>query len=470
MSILRGIFGGSGQRRRDAEAVPVREVGHRVFVERPPDAVWAHLVTPPEGAELGADCVRVLALPRADAGSMPEFAAVWRRSNCRLWAGMSTLVALEDGTRIVTRAADGIASHDLVTTLEPLDQGCVVSQHLDGVSPGHPAAAFAIAWLERALLGLKADLEGGWRQTGGDAGADEQVERVERVERVEQAPRVEQVEQVDQVERDQRDQGDEAFERAEPFARAREPVAGFGPMPGQPGVAPVSERASVEVAVPPERLWTLLTAPESEQLLKPTVERLVGIELADEPGVEHVLALHRRDDGRRAASVSRLVESSEPSRLVERDLTAPLESDVETTIAATAGGSVLTEALTAWLPSGPGRRSDGSEIAALVRARLEVVKHLAENGVEAQRDPRTGFLPPGQAPPPDPAVTELPELPELPGLPGLPGVPARPPVLSSVLLPPPHVVAPAAGYAFGHDWWGWSDSGIFFEAGDVESW
>ena len=426
MSILRGLFGSSGQRRRDAEAVPVREVGHRVFVERPPDAVWAHLVTPPEGAELGADCVRVLALPRADAGSMPEFAAVWRRSNCRLWAGMSTLVALEDGTRIVTRAADGIASHDLVTTLEPLDQGCVVSQHLDGVSPGDAAAPFAIAWLERALLGLKADLEGGRRHTWRDADTDGRGERVDR-----------------------------------------ESMAGFGPVQGRPGVAPVSERASVEVAVPPERLWTMLTAPTSEQLLKPTVERLLGMELADEAGVEHVLALHRREDGRRALSVSRLLETSEPHRIVERDLTSPLESDVETTIAATAGGSLLTETVTAWLPSGPGSVSDASEIAALMRTRLEVVKHLAEHGVEPQRDPRTGFLPPGQAPPVDPTVAELPEL---PGLPALPALPARPSVPSSVLLPPPHVVAPAAGYSFRHDWWWWSDFALFFGPGDVESW
>ncbi|GAB3058815.1 hypothetical protein GCM10027053_20990 [Intrasporangium mesophilum] len=416
MSILRGLLGGSAHRRPDPAAVPVREVGHRVFVERPPDVVWAHLVSPREGGELGVGCVRVLALPRHDTVSLPEFASVWRRPNGRLWAGLSTVVALETGRRVVARAAGGIASLDLVTTLEPMDQGCVVSQHLDGVSASDPAAAFATAWMERALLGLKADLEGGQRHTGGDEDAPGRVER--------------------------------------------ESLAGFGPVLGQPGVAPVSVRASIDIAAPPARLWTLLTAPTSEQLLKPTVERLVGVELADESGVEHVLALHRRDDGRQAVSVSRVVEASEPTRIVERDLTSPLESDVETTIAATAEGSLLTEVLTAWLPSGPGKVVDGSDIAALMRTRLEVVKHLAEHGVEPQRDPRTGFLPPGQPPPADPQAPD----------PILTGLPSRPSVPSSVLLPPPHVVAPAAGYTSGHDWWWWSDFALFFGPSDVASW
>jgi hypothetical protein len=392
-----------------------RDVSHRVFVEHPPDAVWPHLVAPAEGAELGVDCVGMLALPRSGPGSLPEFATVWRRSNGRLWAGLATVIDLEHGVRVVSRAADGAEPLDLVTTLEPLDHGSVVTQRLDVVAPGDRVADFARGWMARGLLGLKADVEGTERRRMADPDADELVER--------------------------------------------QALLGYAPEAGQPGVAPVTERVSVEVALSPERLWAFLSEPSTEQLVKPTVERLVRVALADEPQVEHVLAVHRRDDGRRAVSVSRIVDASRPVRIVERDLTSPHESDVETTIEASREGSVLTETLTAWLPAGPRRVLDQSAVAGLMRTRLDVVKHLAEHGVSPQRDPRTGFLPPGQVPQSAPR----------PPMPTPVGLPVRPSVPSSVLMPPPHVVAPASGYSFRHDWWMWADM-AFFAADDLDWW
>ena len=96
MSLLRGLFGERGGRRDEpTPAVVVRDVGHRVFIERPPVDVWPHLVAPGPGADLGVDCVRVLPLPSPGPGRLPEFAGVWRRSNGRLWAGLSTVVDVE---------------------------------------------------------------------------------------------------------------------------------------------------------------------------------------------------------------------------------------------------------------------------------------------------------------------------------------------------------------------------------------
>jgi hypothetical protein len=391
-----------------------RDVGHRVFVERPPEAVWPHLVSPAAGAELGVDCVRVMAMPRAEPGGLPEFTAVWRRSNDRLWASLATVVALDDGRRVVARAADGDQPLDLVTTLEPLDNGCVVAQHLEGVRPDDPVAEFARGWMARALLGLKADVEGTSRLQAGDPEAGAVVE-------------------------------------------GHLPSA-YAPDGGIPGLAPVIERVSVTVGVPPERLWALLAAPTSEQLVRPGVERLVRVELADEPRREHLLAVHRREDGRRAVSVSLLVDLTAPSRIVERDVTSPHESDVETTIEPAPEGSVLTETLTAWVPAGPGRVVDTAGLVAQMRTRLGMLKQLVEHGVSPQRDPRTGFLPPGERP--EPSGDH--------GTPAPPGLPARPSVPSSVLLPPPHVVAPAAGYDLGH-WPVWGVAG-FYAPGEVDWW
>ena len=414
MRLLRGVFGGRGGRRDEpAPAVVARDVGHRVFIERTPEDVWLHLVAPRPGAELGVDCVRVVALPTAGQGRLPEFAGVWRRSNGRLWVGLSTIVDVEHGVRVESRSADGATALAMTTTVESLDGGSVVAQQLQGVAPGEPVAAFARAWMARALLGLKADVEGTPRLQTRDPGSDEPVD-----------------------------------------AAAGSGFVGHGvATAGRPGVTPVHETAVVEIAVAPDRLWDLLGEPSSEQLLGPSLEQLLRLELADEPGREHVLAVHRHDDGRRAASVSVVVEATPPTRIVERDLTSSHEADVVTTIEPCELGSRLTESFTGWLPSGPGRVVDGSGVGALMRTRLAVVKNLAEAGVEPQRDPRTGFLPPGQ----------VPDLPT--SRPAPPGGAALP---SSVLLPPPHVAAPAAGYDLG-PWLVWGEEG-FSIASDTSWW
>ena len=436
MSLLRGLFGERGGRRDEpAPAVVARDVGHRVFVERPPEQVWPHLVAPGPGTELGVDCVRVLALPLAGPAGLPEFVGVWRRSNGRLWVGLSTLVAVEHGLQVVSRSADGATALTLTTTVEPLDGGCVVAQRLDGLAPSDPVAEFARAWMARALLGLKADVEGTPRSRTADPTADGPVEEA----------------------------------MASGFTGHGVATA------GGPGVMPVHETASIEIAVTPDRLRELLEQPSSEQLLKPSLEQLVRLELVDEPAREHVLAVHRHDDGRRAGSVSLVAPSSAPGRTVERDLTSSHEADVVTTVEPCELGARLTETFTGWLPAGPGRVVDGSGIAALMATRLAVVKNLAEAGVVPQRDPRTGFLPPGQVPdlpPPSGPPTSRAPLPAM--APGLPApvvahdVGGRPQVPSSVLLPPPHVAAPAAGYDVG-PWRTWTDDG-FYAASEASWW
>jgi len=421
VSLLRGLFGDrAGRRSEPAPVVVVRDVGHRVFVERAPQEVWPHLVAPGAGAELGVDCVRIVRL------QPPELVAVWRRPDGRLWAGLSTLVDLEPGVRVVSRSQDGGADLTLTTTLEPLDGGCVVAQQLSGLAPTDPVADSARAWMARALLGLKADVEGiprgrtrGPASDGpaGDAPADSLI--------------------------------------------------GHGVTSGGAlAVVPVHETASVDVAVPPERLWEVLGQPSSEQLLRPSLQQIVRLDLADEPGREHVVAVHRRADGRRAVSVSLVVEATAPARIVERDLTSAHEADVVTTIEPCELGARLTETVTGWLPAGAGRVVDASALAGLMQARLSVVKSLADAAVAPQRDPRTGFLPPGQPanrvadPAPDPAPEPTPD-PARDRVPDLP-----PPVVaavpSSVLLPPPHVAAPAAGYDLG-PWPTWGDGGFSSE-------
>lgn len=436
MSLLRDLFGDRGGRRDEpAPAVVVRDVGHRVFIERAPSEVWPHLVAPAPGAELGVDCVRVLALPPSGPAGLPEFAGVWRRSNGRLWVGLSTVVEVRHGVQVVCRTADGATPLTLTTTVEPLDGGCVVAQRLDGLAPTDPVAEFARSWVARALLGLKADVEGTPRSRTSDPTSDGSVEDA----------------------------------MASGFV-------GRGPATaGGPGVLPVHESASVDVAVAPDRLRELLEQPSCEQLLKPSLEQLVRLELADDPGHEHVLAVHRRGDGRRACSVSLVTPSPEHGRTVERDLTSSHEADVVTTVEPCEVGARLTETFTGWLPAGPGRVVDRSGIAALMATRLAVVKNLAEAGVVPPRDPATGFLPPGQVPdlpPPTGVPSSL--APPPPGAAGdvgagpEPAGGARASVPSSVLLPPPHVAAPAAGYDVG-TWLTWNDDG-FYAASETTWW
>jgi anti-sigma factor RsiW len=80
-----------------------------------------------------------------------------------------------------------------------------------------------------------------------------------------------------------------------------------------------------------------------------------------------------------------------------------------------------------------------------MRTRLTVAKNLAEAGVSPQRDPRT-FRPPGEAERAAERAAERTAPPaEIRAVPGE-AMPPRPSVPSSVLLPPPQVAAPAAGY------------------------
>lgn len=407
----------------------VRDVGHRVFIRRVPEEVWQHLLEPDPGAELGVDCVRVLPLPGDTPGRAAELAAVWRRSNGRLWVGLGT-VEVEPGVRVVSRATDGAVALALTTTVEPLDDGCVVAQQLEGIQPTDPVAEFARAWLARALLGLKADVEGTPRSGPRDPLADDLL-----------------------------------------GAGLGAPLgSGLGVPPGAPdvgsGVVPVHESASVEVAVAPDRLWQLLgvpaalDAPAAGQVSPRSlagVERLLRVELADEPGRVHVLAVHARPDGRRAASVSLVVEATPPARIVERDLTSAHETDMVTTVEPCGGGARLTETVTGWLPAGAGQLADPATAAGSLRSRLAVVRQLAEGDAEPGRDPRTGFLPPGESAAPPP-----------PNPPAAPTGPTAPPLPSSVLLPPPHVAAPAAGHDVG-PWPAWGDPG-FFLAAEAEWW
>ena len=403
MGILRDLLGGWAGRRDDpAPVLPAAEVGHRVFVGQPVATVWQHLVAPTAPRDLGVDCVRVLSLPSLVAGDRPEFVGVWRRSNGRLWAGLSTVLELEPGRRVVARSADGTSALTLTTTLEPLDEGCVVAQQLCGSLSGD-AAAFARAWLVRGLLGLKADLEGRDRGPVGDVESDEVVERVARCGVL--GPGV-----------------------VAPALGVVAPAVGAA---ATPGFAPVSETATVDLTVPPETLWEVLGEPSSEQLVKPDTEHLVRVQLADEPALEHVVGVHRHAGGRRGVTVSLVVEAVQQSRIVERELTASHESDVVTTIESLGEGSRLTETFTGWLPSGPGRVVDTSAVAAFLQTRLAVIKNLAEGGARPQRDARTGFLPPGQTADPAGGTTPAASVP------------------SSVVLPPPHVPHPGEAYDYG---------------------
>lgn len=375
--------------------------------------MWQHLVEPAPSAELGVDCVRLLPLPAPAAGEVAEFVGVWRRRNGRLWVGLSTVVELVPGERVVARSADGAGALTLTTTLETLDDGCVVSQQLRGAMPGG-AAAFLRAWLVRGLLGLKADIEGRDRRDLGDAESDELVEQVMA-------------------------SGVMGSGLAVPgVAVPGVAVPGVGASRARPaallGFTPVTETATVDVAAPPDELWEVLGAPSSEQLLKPGIQHLIRVELADDPGREHVVAVHRQDDGRRGGTVSLVVEAVPPSRIIERELTASHESDVVTTIEAVGEGSRLTETFTGWLPSGPGRVVDTSSIGGFMRTRLAAVKNLTEGGVRPQRDPSTGFRPPGQTAGATGATGVTTEVASVP---------------SSVVLPPPHVPDPGGAYDYG---------------------
>lgn len=375
---LRGIFGDQLARQPVARTGPVPlHVEHRVFVRGDPERVWAVLLTAPADLDLETGCVRVLRLPVGPAApGPPQLVSLWRRRGGRLAAGLSEVVDVQPGVAVLSRSADSLHRMTLRTTTEPLDDGCVVTQRLEG-----PVASFAedragrrgALWLERGLLQLKAHVEG----------------------------------------------------VSLPAADLQHSISGLQELesPPVPGAQPVSATVSVVVAVPAERLWQFLDASLSEPLVTTGVAHVVRTALLDDPR-DHAVSVHLRDDGSRQVHVTQLLEVTAPSRIVERSLTADLETDVVTSIDPHGDGCVLTETFTGWLPPGAGATSGSGPVESLMRSRLETIRRLVEAGVSPQRDPRTGFLPPGSSPPNEQEPQHAP----------------TPPAL---LLPPPHLVTPA---------------------------
>lgn len=378
------------------------DVRHRVLIAAPLELAWQHVIAPPPGssADIGASCVAVIPFPHPGGGSGPEFVGIWRRPDGRVRAGISAVVAFDRHVRIVSRNADRATPLTLTTTFEAVDEGCIVAQHLEGDTPAFAndvTARTHALWLERALLHLKADVEG--------------------------------------KALDPRDERDllEALDAADP-ARAVAPV-------------PVAESASVDVDLDPGRLWDLLAAPSAETLVTPSTEHVVRTSLADDPAL-HVVTVRRDETGHRSARVSR-VEGDRPERLVERDVSAHFETGVVTTIEPRGTGSRLTESFTGWLPPGAGVPSGGAPVGAVLRARLEVVRRLAEGGFEPPRDPATGFRPPaGVTVDADPDDVLNP-----PWLDARPASGKRAAAPAGVLLPPPHLVVPAPAYEPDWDWY-----------------
>lgn len=360
------------------------DVHHRVLINRDRRAVWDELVTP--SAPLPGEDLAMVPIPEAPHESPTALAVLWRRPNGRLRAGLGQVVVAEPPGLVVTRAVDGPAPITLTTTLEAVDEACIVDQRLSGIMPGHATelrSAFALLWLQRGLIGLKERLEGG-------SSTDQAATAM-----------------------------DSGTVGAEPYsARLGAEIAAMDAEVGQAALVPIAHDEAIELAVPPDVLWGLLLDPGCEPLIRPHTLSVTRVVVPGFPQPVHV-ALHEGDDGRRSVTVSQVTEHV-PPRIVERSLTSEFESAVMTQIEPTTGGSRLTESLVASLPAGAGSLSGAGPAAALLRARLEAIRRLAEAGIQPPRDPRTGFLPPGFEPPP-----------ETPAPP--------PPVPSPVLLPPPHL-------------------------------
>ena len=177
MSLLRGLFGERGGRRDEpAPAVVARDVGHRVFIERAPER---RLAAPrrapgrePSSASTACGCSPCRPRARRPAGVRRRVAALERPA----LGGPQHRRRRRARRAVVSRSADGATALALTTTVEPLDGGCVVAQRLDGLAPVDPVAEFARAWMARALLGLKADVEGNPRSRTARPGSDEPVE------------------------------------------------------------------------------------------------------------------------------------------------------------------------------------------------------------------------------------------------------------------------------------------------------
>jgi hypothetical protein len=383
-NLLRGLVGDQLLRRPAPEQRQPLEVHHRVLINRDRRAVWDELVTP--AVPLLGEDLAVVAIPEAHLAPPTALAVLWRRSNGRLRAGLGQVLGAEPPRLVVTRAVDGSAPITLTTTLEDVDEGCIVDQRLSGMTPAHATelrSAFALLWLQRGLIGLKERLERG-SLIGPAAAADS---------------------------------GDAG---AEPFsARLGAEIAALDATVGGAALVPVAHDEAIELAVPPDVLWNLLVDPGCEPLVRPHTLGVTRVVAPGSPEQVHV-ALHESDDGPRSVTVSQVTERVLPARIVERSLTSEFESAVVTQIEPTAGGSGLTESLVGSLPLGAGSLSGAGPAAALLRARLEAIRRLAEAGIQPQRDPRTGFLPPGFEPPPETPA-------------------AASPVPSPVLLPPPHL-------------------------------
>ncbi|HKX67315.1 MAG TPA: SRPBCC family protein [Intrasporangium sp.] len=384
-NLLRGLIGDQLLRRPAPEQREPLDVHHRVLINCDRKAVWEELVTP--AVPLLSEDLAVVAIPEAHLAPPTALAVLWRRPNGRLRAGLGLVVGAEPPGLVVTRAVDGSAPISLTTTLEEVAEGCIVDQRLSGITPAHATelrSAFALLWLQRGLIGLKERLEGGSSLgpaavpvVPGNAGVD-------------------------------------------PFsARLGAEIAALDATVGGAALVPVAHDEAIELAVSPDALWELLLDPGSEPLVRPHTLGVTTVVAPGAPEPVHV-ALHRSDDGRRSVTVSQVTEQVRPTRLVERSLTSEFESAVVTRIEPTPGGSRLTESLVGSLPAGAGSLSGAGPAAALLRARLEAIRRLAEAGIQPQRDPRTGFLPPGFEPAPE-----------------APPPPA--PVPSPVLLPPPHL-------------------------------
>lgn len=383
-NLFRGLMGDQLLRRPVPEQRQPLDVHHRVLISCDRRAVWDELVTP--AVPLFGEGLTVVAVPESQQGPPTALAVLWRRGNGRLRAGLAQVVAAEPPGLVVTRAVDGSAPITLTTTLEDVDEGCIVDQRLTGIMPGHATelrSAFALLWLQRGLIGLKERLEGGSPTSQATTAASS------------------------------------GTVGAEPYsARLGDEIAAMDAEVGRAALVPIAHDEAIELAVPPDVLWHLLLDPGYEPLVRPHTLSVTRVVVPGFPEQLHV-ALHEGDDGRRSVTVSQVTEQV-PPRIVERSLTSEFESAVMTQIEPTAGGSRLTESLVGSLPAGAGSLSGAGPAAALLRARLEAIRRLAEAGIQPQRDPRTGFLPPGFEPPP---VTPAPAA----------------PVSSAVLLPPPHL-------------------------------
>jgi hypothetical protein len=399
-NLLRGLLGDQIARRPHADQRHLLDVHHRVLISRDVDEVWRELVAPSGDPSAGEGLV-VVPLPLGDDASSVALASLWRRSNGRLRAGLAEVVTADGGGHFVTRSVDPPGPITVTTTCLATEGGCLVEQRLEGSAPSHAGervAEFALLWLQCGLIGLKERLEADPVSVTGSGGQP----------------------------------GGEGY-----AGRLAAELGALDASVVQSGLVPVSHEDTIEVAVPPEQLWDLLTDPGVEHLLRPATRSVTAV---DVPGVAHdvLVALHDDGSGGLSLTASHLAERHPAERILERSLTSEFEVAVVTQIEPTGHGSRLTEYLVGSVPAGAGSLSGAGPVVGLLRTRLEVIKNLAEAGIRPPRDPRTGFLPPGSPFPPSEPEPSAPTW----------AVPAP------VLLPPPHLPVPLPVHRPFVDW-GW---------------